>query len=617
MGHSRYRRIGSLLLVLAFAGQSPAVEPAQNTQTQAAAAGLCDPQTALALIQQQVNDTKNIDQPLPRIIILSRAAGLLWPYRRESARAIFLDAFEQASKLDEQEAKSGGEGPNANKAGVGAKAATAERRWSVIRDIARYDPEWAERLTARVMEEGRAASDANADTPPPSTDAGAQLINLALSLLPSNPQAATNFARSSLRYPANEGLARFLFKLAESEQSAADQFYIEAVRAHSAAPVAELLYLSAFPFALNNPVGPQGSSTYLEVPPKFSPNANGQRLFLTTLLRRGAKLQSTAQAQSTSESLSEPAQFFFALQSLEPLIAKYQPSLLEQAVQSREAARALLNADAQTQLRELAQGQQEKAGGFESLIEKAERENQPDQKDRLISQVVVKASGKDELDAAERLLEKMSDSELRPQLLNLVNFKRVKLALRAGMLEEATQLIKKVDEPEHRAYLSMELVSKALEKQFDDKTRALELLDNVAKMTRETDVKVEKARTLLGTAHLYTKVDYGRSQEVFGDAVETINKLGSPDLTSPTLFRRLRARRLNIFAGYQIAGFSLENAFREMSLYNFDAALFQANRLEDKPLRATAVLALAAQCLETAAKQERQTRQKSQKKRSN
>lgn len=617
MGYSRYRRIGSLLLVLIFAAQSQAVGPAQNTQTQAPNAGQCDPQTALALIQQQVNDAKNIDQLAPRITILSRAAGLLWPYRREAARASFLDAFELATKLDEQEAKPGDERPIA-KVGAVAQAKTTERRWSVIRDIARYDPEWAERLITRVLEEGRAASDSNADTSQPSADAGAQLINLASSLLPYNRQAAVNFARNSLRYPANEELARFLFKLAEIDQGAGDQFYAEAVRAHAESSVAELLYLSAFPFALNNVVGPQGSSAYLEVPRNFSPNANGQRLFLTTLLRRGARLQAIPQTQSTGESLSEPAQFYLALQGLEPLIAKYQPALLEQAAQSKEAARALLNSDAQTQLTESAQGQQEKAGGLESLIEKAERENQPEQKDRLISQAVLTASGKDELDAAERLLEKMSDSELRPQLLNLVNFKRVKLALRAGMLEEATQLIKKVDEPEHRAYLSMELASKALEKQFDDKTRALELLDNVAKMTRETDVKVEKARTLLGTAHLYTKVDYGRSQELFGAAVETINKLGSPDLTSPTLFRRLRARRLNIFAGYQIAGFSLENAFREMSLYNFDATLFQANKLEDKPLRATAVLALAAQCLETAAKQqEQQTRQKSQKKRPN
>ncbi len=616
MGYSRYRRIGSLLLVLVFAARSQVVGLTQNTQTQAPA-GLCDPQTALALIQQQVNDAKNIDQLAPRIAILSRAAGLLWPYRREAARAAFLDAFEQAAKLDEQETKSGGAAPNAT-AGAGAQARTADRRWSVIRDVARYDPEWAERLIARVSEEERPASDSNANAPPPATDAGAQLINLATSLLPSNRQAAVNFARGSLRYPADEGLARFLFKLAEADRGAADRFYAEAVRAHAESPVAELLYLSAFPFALDNVVGPQGSSTYLEVPRNFSPDANGQRLFLTTLLRRGARLQSAPQAQGAGESLSEPARLYLALQGLEPLIARYQPSLLEQAVQSKEAARALLDADAQARLRGLAPGQQEQAGGLESLVEKAERENQPEQKDRLISQAVLAASGKDELDAAERLLEKMSDSELRPQLLNLVNFKRVKLALRAGMLEEAAQLIRKVDEPEHRAYLSMELASKALEKQFDDKTRALELLDGVAKVAREADAKAEKARTLLGLAHLYTKVDYGRSQELFGDAVETINKLGSPDLTSPILFRRLRARRLNIFAGYQIARFSLDNAIREMTLYNFDAALSQANKLEDRPLRATAVLALAAQCLETAARQEQQqTRRKSQKTRSN
>jgi hypothetical protein len=47
-----------------------------------------------------------------------------------------------------------------------------------------------------------------------------------------------------------------------------------------------------------------------------------------------------------------------------------------------------------------------------------------------------------------------------------------------------------------------------------------------------------------------------------------------------------------------LSGFSLENTFRDLGLNDFDLALDLARNLENKHLRAKAVVALAAPCLE-------------------
>ena len=53
---------------------------------------------------------------------------------------------------------------------------------------------------------------------------------------------------------------------------------------------------------------------------------------------------------------------------------------------------------------------------------------------------------------------------------------------------------------------------------------------------------------------------------------------------------------------YPVEGFSLENVFRLLAPFDFDGALLMARSFDDKSLRATASLALAAVCLERTAR---------------
>ena len=77
-----------LMLVVSVAAQDKG--PAQ------AAPSSCSRDTALEIIQQQIDATRTFDNGVQRITILVRAADLLWPVRESKARGAFTEAFDLA-----------------------------------------------------------------------------------------------------------------------------------------------------------------------------------------------------------------------------------------------------------------------------------------------------------------------------------------------------------------------------------------------------------------------------------------------------------------------------------------------------------------------------------------
>jgi hypothetical protein len=95
-----------------------------------------------------------------------------------------------------------------------------------------------------------------------------------------------------------------------------------------------------------------------------------------------------------------------------------------------------------------------------------------------------------------------------------------------------------------------------------------------------------------------------------GAAVKVINTLPTPDFSGDTIGRQVGNEVFTTYAMYKVPGVRLENVFRELGGRDFEATLAQANQLGDMYLRASAVLALAAKCLENAARQEQPERPK-------
>src|SRR6185503_19907881 len=97
--------------------------------------------------------------------------------------------------------------------------------------------------------------------------------------------AALDLARASLNYPASSALTRFLYRLAETNQQGADQFYVQALAVYGDKPVREFLYLQAYPFALPDSLNTPFFASYV-VPANFVTNRSLQRQFVQVMLGR-------------------------------------------------------------------------------------------------------------------------------------------------------------------------------------------------------------------------------------------------------------------------------------------------------------------------------------------
>ena len=588
-----------LLLASIFISLLPLAAVAR-TQNERPAPVPCDRTRSLLLIQQQISEVKLLDDEVARISLLIRIAELLWPSQQETARSLFTEAFELASRNYSQK------GEVIRKEGAGLVSVVPDQRFVVIGAVARLDPVWAKTLAQRALDEKQREAEDAATANLRTGEPGGKLIELAISLLPGQKQAAIEFARRSLRYRATmNGLPNFLNSLAALDQRAADQFYLEALNAYAQASAGELLYLSAYPFALNRTAGPDANAVWYVVPPHFINNPSLQRAFLEALFGRASQLaQSPTQTASNSSDLPEPAQIYLALNKLEPLIARNQLALVNRAAEIRVLMGSLLTAESGREVASMWRQQQSvDKQTFSSIAESIERETNQERKDHLIVRAIQTGAATESFDLLEDLAHKISDAKVRDQLLNLFYFRRAQKAIKEGSLDEAARLAKEVDELDQRAYLFFE-IAEASVKQLKDSSRARDILNEVALMAQKAPNTAEKARTLLGITNLYVKYDQARAFEVMSEAVRTINRINDQDFTRTFIIQRIEGPKWSTYFSFNVSAFRLENTFRELGLNDFDLALDLARNLENKHLRATAIIALAAPCLEQAPKKE-------------
>src|SRR6185436_20527127 len=72
---------------------------AQNKEQSINPQSSCSRDSALSIIQRQIDLGKTIDSDAKRITLTLRAADLMWPADQEKARATFRDAFDVATRL--------------------------------------------------------------------------------------------------------------------------------------------------------------------------------------------------------------------------------------------------------------------------------------------------------------------------------------------------------------------------------------------------------------------------------------------------------------------------------------------------------------------------------------
>ncbi|HZS43872.1 MAG TPA: hypothetical protein VFC63_02110 [Blastocatellia bacterium] len=602
----------SLVLCLAlvssfvYGQQKKAVPPSSN----AANNELSQSQRqAIFLIQQQIDEAGTLENVVSRIGVSVKAADAIWTFDQDNARKTLSDAYDLAVKhFHEHGQKNTVEG--------GMATVEPDQRFIVITAIARHDAAWAKRLseqvgaeTKREIEKAAKENVSNTDikqSTSPTAKIGAKLTNLARSLLATDHDSAIALFQSTFNYPPAYNLPIFLFDVAKTNRAEADRLCNDALEAYSAGPLAGLFYLSPYIFPLNRPVGPTSLVTYYQPPEGFAFNPGLQQTFLSIIFMRGDKSLAAQNGNLSTADLSrmngsqmpDMAQVYTALASLEPVVAEYQPSLIDRLVSLKNSLVGAMSTDLQSKAAlYVSKKDPSPEDQFKLMLDKADQQQNPSRKDFYLMQAVQAGALTEDITRLEHLIDKISDADVHQPMLDNLYFRRAKKLVSDGKLDEATSLAKKVGQLDYRSNLLYDIAEASL-KQNGDKARASEILNSAEADALKAPDTIEKARTLLGIAHLFTRFDQIRSMEVLSDAIKTINqvtaKTPQADFAKTGFTHTIQGKTFASYSSYQVSGFSIENAFAEAGTLDFDGVLLIARKLDEKVVRLQAIVALSS-----------------------
>ncbi len=571
---------------------------AQSKSAESEALPFCSRSNAIDSIRQQIDVTKTIDDSTRRIAVLVRAADLLWTLQQDKARPAFTEAFEVAQHHEKEK----GEQAKDRRSLLMEKP---DQRYVVIRAVAKRDSAWAKKLTEQMLRLERENAE-QASTRDSFNDVltAQKLLDSATQLISTDAKTAVDLARVSLNYPASVEISRFLYKLAEFNQQAADQFYEQALAVYADRPMRDFLYLQAYPFAFREG-GDMPVFGFYQVPATFVTNNSLQRRFVVTLLRRAQQaLEIPLDEGDSFNKFPGTGHILQVLMRIEPQIRERLPDLLEAVVQARE--KIFVSLTAETQKIFVPPGPNEVSSlptkTFDERIETAEKMPNVNQRDDLIAEALLSSSVKEDLDSVMRAADKISDSNLRGTLVEWLYFSHAKEAATGKRFDEAERLVSKVEGREQRAFLRTE-IARGLLNASETQTHAREVLDEAITEANKAGLPIFAARTLLTASNLYAKIDLSRSISVFGDAISCINRIETPDFSvgDRTLVKEVK-RRSNpggrFIVRFYMPGLDPETAFRELAKIDFNDALTQTSAFTDKFQRAMTTLAVADVCLQ-------------------
>lgn len=577
--------------------------PNQQASAQSKSAGieatsLCNRDNAVESIKQQVAITRTFDNAVRRIAVLNRAADLLWPFEQDKARGAFTEAFDVAVQADKEEHSK--DQPRS----LIKEMQTPDQRYVVIRAVAKRDAAWAKKLTQQVLKLERQRRDEDSKKDSFNDVLTAQrLLDSANQLLAIDFNAALDLARASLNYPASFMITNFLYKVSAVNQQTADQFYEQALAVYADRPMREFLYLSTYPFAFQEDGDMPVFGAYV-VPANFVTNSSLQRKFVLNLLRHAQKaLEIPLDEADNFNNFPGNGHILQQLIRIEPHIRGPLHDLSGAVIQARE--KILVSLSVENQKMFLRSGRNEVASSpaktFDEQVETAEKTPNVDNRDELITTAVLSSAGKKDLISVVNAINKINDSGARASLLEWVYFNRVKDATQDKRFEEAKRLVARVEGREQRAYLLTE-IAKGLLNTAETQAQVREALDEAIIEAHKAGPTIFAARTLLLASSLYARIDTARSISVLGDAINSINRIETPDFSvgDQTLMKEIKTKSFRRVLWFHMPGLDPESALREMAKIDFDGASYQTNSFTDTFQRTVTTLALAEFCLQQA-----------------
>ncbi|MDM7923837.1 MAG: hypothetical protein QUS14_16200 [Pyrinomonadaceae bacterium] len=554
----------------------------------------CHPDFAKFLVSQQVSESGSLSDRPKRIKILIKAANFLWSYDEETARSHFSDAYKVA-ETHLSESRTDAAARNRSSPPV-----NSDLRFSVIRAIAKKDAAWAGRLADVLIAELEKNSK-NATDEEKMGEASA-ILNMAADIAGIDPDLSKRLFRRAFRLPLESSWFFALYTASGKNPEVAEQVYTEALQNYRRTSVRQLLILSAFPFARDRIFGPDRMSYGTSVPGTIRENPSLEAAFIKSLYWRIAEI--AAQPQMTAPGngwiLADPAYMVSALRELDPIIIDRHPSLGARHAVAKSQAASRMTAEMEKSLfaREnqsifTPRSFEERLAELEDAFEKGTLKDAT----IVVAIVIQEKLTEEQYKKLEPWLDRIKEDKVRTEATSHFWFKRSQLAAEERRFRDAERFSERVPEAEFRALLALTIA----DKQLEDLNDAFEAQQTVARVSQATSTIANsqvRAKIRLALAKKYSDINPSFAINELSDAVKVINVLGEPDMTSATIFRKIEGKEFQHYAAYQLPGADIEGTFRALSRSDISLPLSNARAIEDRYLRAIAVLAVASNCIE-------------------
>lgn len=576
------------------------------------------------LLKEAGREGALLDDKRQSVRIQSSAADALWTRDEAVARGFFTQSFEKAVDYYRES-----NDDNTDKRGS-ALTRRDDLRLEVIKLAGKHDPELAKSFTDQYVTDLKRFAETRPQSPElkkgmennpalygKTEPGGAELVMSARSLIETDYKMATDLAIRALAGGIPIQMAGFLNELSNKSRDSADkvfQFALSRLTSDPQPAPAQLLVLAAYPFGENRVFisdGGNTSSMGFNMARNFAINERQVDAFLTVGAMVLAK-NSEINAAATPELAPRFNTAIFAARYLEPKVAQYKPAMLEdwRALTARlqSASTAKVRESMDETLKDMAserdQGVVQIGSGsgspdrLKAMLDAAEKAHNFDEKDSRFMNAAQLAMQAGDYARAIEIVDRINDMDFRAKCKAWISSRAATKAIQEKRIDDAIKYANDVSEPDERAYLIYQIANVAIGNQ--DKTRAIEVLEDAVRYVSKVDPGMGKLRALIGLAGLFLRLDVARSFEVLGDAVKVADKLGSYSPDDARLVRTLTDKRGNtsMVSVTNADEFNLARTFAAFAAVDFDRALTLATSFESKSLKYAAMIAVAGKLLE-------------------
>lgn len=550
--------------------QKPAAQPRVSDQL--------DPlrQLALSFIEREAGRADSYSRAGARILVWTAAADALWEFDAEKARGLLRGAYKQVERAEVTSLP----GESKFMTGMRSSALQERLRGDILSVAHRRDAELIKEFTGSTAEKREELVKLH-DEPKVFGSSSFQkrsLAALAARVAETDPERAVQLGTESLGYGIPYELTDVFRTLIASDPRRARSLF-EQVVASMATDNSTNLYDAVI------------ASTYLRLLPEPESDVALVRRFLSVALERAVRVREQVDGGGPDSGLRSA--LYGTLNNLQIFYRLYWPekagevwSFAQQLVPDLKpeevAAEELFPTEASRD-------------DVESILGRAEKEKNEDNRDALIFQAALTLSKRGEYRRALDTAERARAGERRQAVTARIYLDESRRLVGREELLEALKVSEKIESPEERADVALLLITAARKKK--DAQLAAEVLDGALKLFASKTGSVRHVRAHLWLASAYCAVDPAAGFEMMAAAVKAANETkGLEDVRAePKLLQLGGASRYAIQVGEGKGDF--RPGFRVLARSDLTRAVALAERFDDDLLRGVAVVTAAAAVL--------------------